>query len=61
MLLGDDGAISFFKKYLLILFVCVCVGGAAHMHLGAPRGQKRLSDPLELWVEVAVNLLMRVL
>lgn len=31
------------------------------MHLGAPRGQKRLSDPLELWVEVAVNLLMRVL
>lgn len=45
------------KKYLLILFVCV---GAAHMHLGASRDQKRLLDPLELWVEVAVNFLMRV-
>lgn len=57
MLLGDDGAISFFKK-IFVDIICVCVG--AHMHLGAPRDQKRLLDPLELWVEVAVNFLMRV-
>lgn len=40
--LGINSFFYFLKFYVLWFFLCVCV----YMHVGALRGQKRMSDPL---------------
>lgn len=41
--------------------MCVSVGGYVHVTLGACRGHRRASDPLEQEVQVAVNCQCRML